>query len=84
MKTGKINDQVRFGLSFEQKWVFHDFSVKKLNISDLKLKREIMRKLDFLTAFQSTHTSFAKSRSEVAFIYVMCTNLVDMDLPNIN
>ena len=39
MKTGKINDWVRFGLSIEQKWVFHDFSVKKLNISDLKLNR---------------------------------------------
>lgn len=51
MKTGKINDWVTFGLPFEQKWVFHDFSVKKLNISDLKLNRQIMRKLDFLTAF---------------------------------
>ena len=50
MKTGKINDWVRFGLPFEQKWVFHDFSVKKLNISDLKLNRQIMRKLDFFNS----------------------------------
>ena len=64
-----------------QKWIFHDFSVKTSKFFDSKLISEIKRKLKIFNNTLKYHID--TSLLEMRFVYVIYTNLFDIDLSKI-